>query len=154
MTDTSLEKDKQEQYMTLGKIKAEALRIMVANAELDVSELDIASYKQNPAYASYIFAMTGAINRAFDRLYILGAVDKEILPVSVYTSETADLSATRDVPNILLRLIPLFVVGDVYATDEPNMAASCRNQFEANVEEYVKMRKHTPQTSVDVVYEV
>ncbi len=147
-------KETENTNMTLGKIKAEALRIMVANAELDVNELDIASYKQNPAYASYIFAMTGAINRAFDRLYILGAVDEEIIPVSVYTSEIADLSATRGVPNILLRMIPLFVVGDVYATDEPNMAANCRNQFEANVEEYIRMRKHAPQNSVEVVYEV
>jgi hypothetical protein len=140
--------------MTLGEIKAEALKIMVANAEFDVNELDIGMYKQNPAYASYIYAMTGAVNRAFDRLYILGAVDEEILPVSVYTEETADLNATRGVPNVLLRMIPLFVVGDVYATDEPNMAASCRNQFEANVEEYVKRFRYTSQDSVEVAYEV
>jgi hypothetical protein len=140
--------------MTLGEIKAEALKIMVANAEFDVNELDIGMYKQNPAYASYIYAMTGAVNRAFDRLYILGAVDEEILPVSVYTEETADLNATRGVPNVLLRMIPLFVVGDVYATDDPNMAASCRNQFEANVEEYVKRFRYTSQDSVEVAYEV
>lgn len=140
--------------MTLGEIKAEALKIMVANAEFDVNELDIGMYKQNPAYASYIYAMTGAVNRAFDRLYILDAVDEEILPVSVYTEETADLNATRGVPNVLLRMIPLFVVGDIYATDEPNMAASCRNQFEANVEEYVKRFRHTSQDSVEVAYEV
>lgn len=140
--------------MTLGEIKAEALKIMVANAEFDVNELDIGMYKQNPAYSSYIYAMTGAVNRAFDRLYILGAVDEEILPVSVYTEETADLNATRGVPNVLLRMIPLFVVGDIYATDEPNMAASCRNQFEANVEEYVKRFRYTSQDSVEVAYEV
>lgn len=140
--------------MTLGEIKAEALKIMVANAELDITSLDLTAYKNNPAYASYIFAMTGAVNRAFDRLYILGAVDEEIMPVTVYTPESTDLHETKGVPNILLRMIPLFVVGDVYATDEPNMAANCRNQFEANVEEYVKMRKHAPQNSVEVVYEV
>lgn len=140
--------------MTLGEIKAEALKIMVANNELNISSLDVTAYKNNPAYASYIFAMTGAVNRAFDRLYILGAVDEEIMPVTVDTPESTDLHETKSVPNILLRMIPLFVVGDVYATDEPNMAASCRNQFEANVEEYVRMRKHAPQNSVEVVYEV
>ena len=143
--------------MTLGEIKAEALKIMVANAELDINDITIAAYKSNPAYSSYVYAMTGAINRAFDRLYIMGAIDQETF-ITTMTHETTDLSVTAGdrvgVPNILLRMIPLFVVGDVYATDEPNMATSCRNQFEANVEEYVKLRKNAPQDSVAVVYEV
>lgn len=135
--------------MTLGEIKAEALKIMVANAELDITDLDISSYKSNPAYASYLYAMTGAINRAFDRLYIMGALEEEVY-VTVYTPETTDLNTEKGVPNVLLRMIPLFVVGDVYATDEPNMAASCRNQFEENVEEYLKMQNRQ-QEMVDVV---
>ena len=144
--------------MTLGEIKVEALKIMTANAELNITEADLPSYKKDPAYAGYIYAMTGAVNRAFDRLYILGAVDEEIMPVTVYTSEATSLDQGTEeriaVPGILLRMIPLFVVGDIYATDEPNMAANCRNQFEANVEEYIRMRKHAPQNSVEVVYEV
>jgi hypothetical protein len=136
--------------MTLGEIKAEALKIMVANAELDITGLDITAYKNNPAYASYVYAMTGAINRAFDRLYIMGALKEEVF-VTVYTPETTDLHIEKGVPNILLRMIPLFVVGDIYATDEPNMAASCRNQFEENVEEYLKMQNQQ-QEIVEVVY--
>lgn len=138
--------------MTVGGIKAEALKLMVANETLDITDIDITVYKQNPAYASYIYAMTGAINRAFDRLYILGAVEEEILPITVYTPETTDLIETRKVSGILLRLIPLFVVGDVYAMDEPAVAANMRNQFEVSVEEYLKIQQRQQQ-SVDVVYE-
>lgn len=138
--------------MTVGGIKAEALKLMVANETLDITDIDITVYKQNPAYASYIYAMTGAINRAFDRLYILGAVDEEIAPITVYTPETTDLIETRKVSGILLRLIPLFVVGDVYAMDEPAVAANMRNQFEVSVEEYLKIQSRQQQI-VDVVYE-
>ena len=119
---------------------------------LDISGADISLYKQNPAYASYIYAMTGAINRAFDRLYILGAVDEEIEPITGDTDESLDLHEGRGVSNVLLRLIPLYVVGDVYAMDEPDVAANMRNQFEANVEEYLKIQSRQQQ-GVEVVYE-
>ena len=138
--------------MTVGEIKAEALKLMVANDELNITTLDITAYKNNPAYSSYLYAMVGAINRAFDRLYILGAVDEEIAPITVYTPESTDLSETRKVSGILLRLIPLYVVGDVYAMDEPEIAANMRNQFETNVEEYLKIPSKQQQ-SVNVVYE-
>ena len=139
--------------MTVGEIKAEALKIMVANDELNIDGLSLTAYKNDPAYSSYIYAMTGAINRAFDRLFILGAIDEKAIeyPVTVSTPESTDLHETRGVSNVLLRMIPLFVVGDVYATDEPDMAANMRNQFEANVEEYLKMQSRQ-QESVEVVY--
>lgn len=138
--------------MTVGEIKAEALKLMVANETLDITGGDIVAYKQNPAYASYLYAMVGAINRAFDRLYILGAVNEEIEPITASTDESTDLNATRGVSNVLLRLIPLYVVGDVYAMDEPQVAANMRNQFEANVEEYLKIPSKQQQ-SVNIVYE-
>lgn len=138
--------------MLLGDIKAEALKLMQVNQNENISYLDLDSLKRDSSVAAFIFAMPGAINRAFDRLYVLEAMEENIPQITNKTPETYDLSEIG-VPSILLRMIPFFVVGEIYATDEPALASSCRNQFEASVEEFMRMQKRQ-QTQVEIVYGV
>jgi hypothetical protein len=143
---------KMEGNMLLGEIKAEALKLMQVNQSQNISYLDIASLKNDSSVSAFIYAMPGAINRAFDRLYVLEAIEENINPVTNETPDTYDLIETG-VPNILLRMIPFFVVGEIYSADEPSLASSCRNQFEASVEEFMRMQRRQ-QTQVEIVYGV
>ena len=138
--------------MLLGEIKAEALKLMQVNQNQNISYLDITTLKQDPSIAAFIYAMPNAINRAFDRLYVLEAIDEQVEEVTNDTPDSYNLQELG-VPSILLRMIPLFVVGDVYAIDEPSLAANCRNQFELSVEEYMRMQRRQ-QTHVEIVYGV
>lgn len=138
--------------MLLGEIKAEALKLMQVNQTQNISYLDIDSLKQDSSLSAFIYAMPGAINRAFDRLYVLEAIQQEPISITVKTPETYDLSETG-IPNILLRMLPFFIVGEIFASDEADIAANYRNQFEAGVEEYLKMQR-LQQTEVEIVYGV
>lgn len=137
--------------MLLGDVKAEALKLMGLNNELNITYLNISGYKADPTYASYLHSMVGAINRAFDRLYILGAIDSSV-EINDTTPETFDLTEIG-INNVFARMLPLFIVGDVFAIEEPNFAASQRNQFETMVEEYMNAPQFQ-QDSVDIVYGV
>ena len=138
--------------MLLGEIKAEALKLMQVNQTQNISYLNIDSLKQDSSLSAFIYAMPGAINRAFDRLYVLEAIQQEPISITVETPETYDLSETG-IPNILLRMLPFFIVGEIFSSDEADIAANYRNQFEAGVEEYLKMQR-LQQTEVEIVYGV
>ena len=136
--------------MKVGEIKAEALMLMGVNTNENISYTDIESYKDDPNYATYLYAMVGAINRCLTKLYISGAVEEPIQHIAVDTPEDTEIA----VNDIVASLIPLYVVGDVYATDEPSIAASKRNEFEQVLEQYVQSKAYTQSTAVEVIYEV
>lgn len=139
--------------MLLGEVKAEALRIMNVNPNMQISYLDIDGLKNDPTYVGYLSAMPGAINRAFDRFFAQGVLKEEVQGVDVNTKETVDLKETYGISEALCRMIPLFVVGDVFAMDEPSVAAANRNLFEMSLEEY-KNGQRNQQTQVETIYRV
>ena len=140
--------------MNIGEIKAEALMIMGVNNGNNIDWSDIQGLKNNPTYSTYIFAMNGAINRCLKRLYTAGALEREpskILPS--YPESDALESFASDISATLADMIPLYVVGDVFALDEPDVAQNKRNEFEALLEEYMNKRAFVEQTEIDVMYE-
>lgn len=137
--------------MYLGDVKAEALKLMGLNNELNITYLNISGYKADPTYASYLHSMVGAINRAFDRLYVLNAID-EAVEIAVDTPETLDLN-DLGVGNVLARMLPFYIASELYSLEEPNVAANYRNQFESSVEEYLSSPRFQ-QKYVDIVYGV
>ena len=138
--------------MLLGDVKAEALKIMKINTFMNISYLDIDGLKGDSTYTGYLYAMNGAINRAFDRFYIKEAIDAPVAAVTVDTPETLDLQDVG-INDVLARMIPLFIVGDVFAMDEPEIAAQQRNLFETSLEEYLGPQRFQ-QTQVETIYEV
>ena len=131
--------------MYLGDIKAEALTLMGINT-LNAAYPDIDALKDNPTYSGFLYSMVGAINRALDRFVIVGAIEQAPV-IDHKTLETEDIG----VDSALARIIPYYIVGELYALDEPNIAANCRNIFEQSLEEYVGAIR---QGSVEVEYRV
>ena len=131
--------------MLLGEIKAEALTLMGINT-LNASYPDIDNLKSHPTYSGYLYAMVGAINRALDRFVTVGAID-DGERITHKTSETNELG----IDDALARIIPYYIVGEVFAIDEPNVSANCRSMFEQLLEEYVGANR---QGSVVVEYTV
>lgn len=141
--------------MKLGEIKAQALMLMGVNNSLNISWGDIDTYKDDPSYATYIHAMNGAINRCMSRMYIAGALSLEPLNIEQDSDEATEMTAfAKDMTNTLADMMPLYVVGDVFAMEEPSVAQNMRNEFEALLEEYLKKRAFTAQDKVDIVYGV
>lgn len=139
--------------MYLGDVKAESLKIMNINSFMNISYLDIDGLKEDGTYAGYLYAMNGAINRAFDRFYIKEAIAEPIASaVTVETPETLDLNDVG-INDVLARMLPSFIVGDVFAMDEPEVAAYHRNLFEASVDEYLQAQRNQ-QTQVETIYGV
>lgn len=138
--------------MLLGDVKAEALKIMNINTFMNISYLDIDGLKEDSTYSGYLYAMNGAINRAMDRFYIREAISEPVPELKASTDETMDLN-TIGVNDVLARMLPSFIVGDVFAMDEPEVAAYHRNLFEAALEEYLGAQRFQ-QTEVERVYEV
>jgi hypothetical protein len=141
--------------MVLGEIKAQALMLMGVNNSLNISAGDIDGYKEDPSYGTYINAMNGSINRCLKRLYIVGAVGEE--PKSVKNEDAESTKMTEfanDITDTLAELIPLYVVGDVFAMEEPSVAENRRNEFEMLLEEYVNKRTFPAQDKVEIIYGV
>ena len=138
--------------MLLGDVKAEALKIMNINTFMNISYLDIDGLKEDGTYSGYLYAMNGAINRAFDRFYIKEAIAEPCKAVSVETPETLDLNDIG-INDVLARMLPSFLVSEVFAMDEPEIAAYHRNLFEVSLEEYFGAQRFQ-QTQVETVYGV
>lgn len=136
--------------MKLGEIKAQAMMLMGIGGGVPISYGDIDGYKQDPSYAPYIHAMNGAVNRCLSRLYVVGAIQEEHSPVDVGTDEGYEMS----VPERLAQLIPLYVVGDVFALEEPSVAQNKRNEFESSLEDYMNKCAFQKQNAVEIVYGV
>lgn len=139
--------------MRLGEIKAQALMLMGIGGSVNITYLDIDAYKNDPSYAPYIHAMNGSINRCFTRLYTVGAVDEEIKPLSVDNMNVEEYMEV-DIPESLAQLVPLYVVGDVFAMEEPNVAQNKRNEFEESLEEYLNKRTFPQNGEVEIIYGV
>lgn len=137
--------------MKLGDIKAEALKIIGVNQQMDITYLDIPTLKTDPTYATYLFSMNGAINRALDRFFVTGAMNSST-SIGSETMEDTEMSDIG-VNDVLARMIPLYVVGDVFATEEPSFAAEKRNEFESALEEYLYAQRFQ-QEQVEIVHEV
>lgn len=139
--------------MKIGEIKAEALMLMGINNNANISWTDIEGYKEDPTYNTYVHAMVGAINRCLLRFYIVGAIEAKPLSVSAETGEITEITEfSEDVDDILANMIPLYVVGDVFALDEPSVAQNKRNEFEELLAEYIIKRAYPRQDQVDIVY--
>lgn len=139
--------------MKIGEIKAEALMLMGVNSNGTISWTDVVSYKDDPTYSTYVSAMVGAINRCLSRFYVVGAIDTKPLQVSVETDESTEITAlVEGIDNILANMIPLYVVGDVFALDEASLAQAKRNEFEESLAEYMLKRAYPCQDQVDIVY--
>lgn len=141
--------------MRLGEIKAQALMLMGVNNNLDITWSDIEGYKDDPSYATYIFAMNGSINRCLRRLYVAGAVKESPTSISPTDEEATEITAfASDINDTLAEIIPLYVVGDVFAMEEPSVAENRRNEFEALLEEYLNKVAFSAQDKVDIIYGV
>lgn len=141
--------------MRLGEIKAQALMLMGVNNGLNISWSDIDTYKDDSSYATYIHAMNGAINRCMNRMYIAGALSaspSNVMSTSLEMTSMTEFSS--DMTDTLAGMIPLYVVGDVFAMEEPSVAQNMRNEFEQLLDEYVKYRAFPAQESIEIVYEV
>ena len=138
--------------MYLGDVKAEALKIMNINTFMNISYLDIDSLKEDTTYSGYLYAMNGAINRAFDRFYIKEVISEPVAAVNVQTPETLDLNELG-INDVLARMLPSYLVSEVFAMDEPEVAAYHRNIFEGSLEEYLGSQRFQ-QTQVETVYGV
>jgi hypothetical protein len=141
--------------ITIGALKAEALKMMGVNNALNISELDIDSLKNDPTYGTYIYAMTGAINRCLGRMYTAGALEIEPTQAETNTGELKDISSlAEDITRTLANLIPLYIVGDVFALDEPSVAQNKRNEFEQALDEYVlkKAYNNANTSEIELVY--
>lgn len=136
--------------MYLGDVKAEALKIMSVEQFMNISYLDIDGLKNDVTYKGYLYSMIGAINRALDRLYVKEAIVEPIRAITAADKETLDLQ-DLGVNDVLARLLPLYVVGDVFAMEEPSVAANNRNMFEAQLEEYLQSPRFQ-QTQVETIY--
>lgn len=141
--------------MKIGEIKAEALMIMGINNGSNISWGDVSGLAKNPTYSTYIFAMCGAINRCLKRLYTAGALNVPPTNISSSESESKEIEAfAQGITATLADMIPLYVVGDVFALDEPDVAQNKRNEFEALLEEYLNKKAFDEQPEIDVMYEV
>jgi hypothetical protein len=97
--------------------------------------------------------MNGAINRACDRFFVKGAIKNPVpTPITAQTAETTDLNELG-IPDILARMIPLYVAGDIFANEMPNVATDKRNEFENALEEYLAS-KLFQQDKVETIYTV
>lgn len=67
--------------MTLGDIKAEALRLMFANGSEDIRGSDIDRLQSDERYADYLLNMTGAINRALSVIEERGVLPHKVCPL-------------------------------------------------------------------------
>lgn len=125
--------------ITIGELKAQALMLMGINNALNISSGDIEGLKDDPTYGTYIYAMNGAINRCLGRMYTLGVLEEEpkMLTESSLESDTISVYA-EDITSTLTNLIPLYIVGDVFALDEPSLAQNKRNEFEQALEQNSK----------------
>lgn len=140
--------------MKLGEIKAQALMLMGVNNSLNITWSDIDTYKDDPSYSTYIHAMNGAINRCLKRLYVVGALEAEPLSVQSDSAESTEMTEfASSITETLTDMIPLYVVGDVFAMEEPSVSQNRRNEFETLLEEY--LNKMIPaQSEVEIVYGV
>lgn len=140
--------------MKLGEVKAEALMKMGINNVMNISYGDIEGLKENPTYSTYLHAMVGSINRCMDRFYVKRAIT--VKPTTAVLSESNEATEMSEfgVNDTLARLIPLYIVGDVFAIDEPSIAANNRNEFESALEEYVLRMEHENEHELEVIYGV
>jgi hypothetical protein len=142
--------------ITIGALKAEALKMMGINNALDISGEEIKVLKDDPTYGTYIYGMNGAINRCLGRMYTVGALDTQPTQVTNNANETDDIALfATDITLTLASLIPLYIVGDVFALDEPSVAQNRRNEFEQALDDYViKGKPFSANTGgVELVYE-
>lgn len=138
--------------ISIGELKAQAIKLMGINNAMDIEGVEIDSYKTDPTYGTYIYAMNGAINRCLSRMYMVGAIGQEPARVLNTSSETSDLvEYAPDITVTLANLIPLYIVGDVFALDEPSVAQNRRNEFEQALEDYVNKRMQNT-GEIELVY--
>ena len=71
--------------MTLGEIKLEALRLMFINMDKDITVDGLQDLYNDSVYSMYLSNMTGAINRAIDRI-----VAAKVLPMAYKKITNAD----------------------------------------------------------------
>ena len=141
--------------MTIGEIKAEVLKLMNINEALNLSALDVGTLYDDPTYAGYLYSMPPAINRALDRFYLTEAYEGTER-ISTDTSDETDIESLEgDLSPELVRLIPLYVVSEVFSAEEPSYSAEKRNEFEILLEGYLKSSRYSErQTQVEVVEKV
>jgi hypothetical protein len=147
----------------LGEIKAMALVKMGIHDTQKISMGDIEGLEQDNTYAPYLNAMLRSIERCIDRFYVKRAIPVRPLRLSYNPGPAtkmteffdADENGSKDyVTDDLLRLIPLYIVGDVFSLDEPDYAVSCRNEFESALEEYALRIEHEGAEQVQIIYGV
>lgn len=120
-----------ELNLTIGELKAQALMLMGINNALNISSGDIDGLKDDPTYGTYVNGMNGAINRCLSRMYMVDALAKEPKILTNGSDEGDSISVyAKDITASLANLIPLYIVGDVFALDEPSLAQNKRNEFE------------------------
>ena len=120
-----------ELNLTIGELKAQALMLMGINNAFNISSGDIEGLKDNPTYGAYIYGMNGAINRCLGRMYMVGALSDEPEFLTEDAEESHSISVyAKNITAPLASLIPLYIVSDVFALDEPSFAQNKRNEFE------------------------
>ena len=135
--------------VTIGELKAQALMLMGINNALKISSGDIDGLKDDPTYGTYVNGMNGAINRCLSRMYMVDALTVEPTMLTNDSDESDLISVyAEDLTPSLANLIPLYIVGDIFALDEPSVAQNKRNEFEDALASYGKNSGN-----VELVYE-
>ncbi len=141
--------------MTIGEIKAETLMLMGVSQTGNISAVDIVTYENDSAVSVYVYAMNGAINRCMSRFYIAGAIENKPTPITAKTPNYDEISQYGEgIDNVLASMMPLYVVGDVLASDEPATAESKRNEFEQLLSEYVMKRMDGDNGEIEIMHSI
>ena len=105
--------------MKIGDIKIEALKLMFTTYEVDYSIDDLPDLKSDDSVKSYLFAMPGAINRAFDRLRDMDLLKEKSVTI---TPTEGDVYATFELTTITdLYKISRIAYIDSYNEYEPSI---------------------------------
>ena len=148
--------------ITIGDLKAQAIKLMGINNAMDITGDEVSGYKNDPTYGTYLHSMNGAINRCLGRMYVVGALEeepKQVYPIAtpiqgggVITEDSQGIAwYAEGITFTLANLIPLYIVGDVFALDEPSVAQNRRNEFEQALEDYVNKRMQNT-GEIELVY--
>ena len=138
--------------MLLGEIKLEALRLMFINMDKVLSVESLQNLYDDKNYSQYLNNMTGAINRAIDRINAVGVLQLKSVNVTTKNSQEGykyiDLSDVLDcyAVNKLLELNTLQSVPFTMIDEHKILPHSKANSFLLS---YLKKYPHISDSMVD-----
>jgi hypothetical protein len=121
--------------MRLGEIKIAALHLMhYGDSSITYENLGILA---NGEYAKEMMMMTDSINRALDKMYLMGALTAEQRKKATIIKQMPNVM-DMPIPEVLARLIPYFIKAELYEEDEPSASENAYNLFIDGVSKLAK----------------